>query len=205
MYEEKQQKSKMSFIFSCLFFAVFIFVMSSFIIRSCKMSDADIADDVIFNEASANVYKNDPNNFKVFVYDLEKRFESVDANQLLQLKYHYYIPSVKQTQITIKYNSSYAKPAAKDFVPFEIYLKDHNGDILDDYFYEYAEKDGYCYLRVAFNNVVYTDDSEYTLFIEQNIDNKTVSRGTFIIQKPSTASNVMKLDKKTAPFIYSNK
>ena len=169
------------------------------------MSDADIADDVIFNDVTFEAYKNSPENFKVMTYDLEKRFEAVENNQLLQLEYLYYIPTTQQMQLTIKYNTSYANVATDTFLPFILTLKNEAGEIHNDYFYQYDEKNGYGYIRICWNGVKFTDESEYTLRIEQQKGEKVVSRGLFLIQKSTTASKEIKLTEKNAPFIFLNR
>lgn len=203
MYEETNKKSIIKLILSGLFFAIFFFIMSSIIFNSCRMSDAEISDDVIFDEITINAYNKNKTDFKVYAYDIEKRFEAVEANQLLQIKYLYYIPEALQMQVTIKYNTSYAKMPTKDYIPFELILKDEEGNILNDYFYEPSENDGYGYIRVCWNGVEFSDSSEYTLHINQNVNGKTVTRGTFLMQKATTAYKEIKLTKNNAPYIFS--
>lgn len=204
MYEENSKKSLFSVIFSAIFFAVFIFIMSSYIIRCSKMSDADIADDVMFNDITIAAYEKSPKDFKVLTYDLEKRFEAVEKNQLLQLEYLYYIPKTEQMQLTIKYNTSYANVATDTSLPFILTLKNEAGEVINDFFYQYDEKDGYGYIRVCWNGVKFTAESEHTLRIEQEKDGETVSRGLFLIQKSTTASKEIKLTEKNAPYIFLN-
>ncbi len=203
MNEENTKKSTVGSILYGLFFAVFIFIMSSFIFNSCRMSDHDIADDVIFNETTKSVYESSKDDFKVLVYDIEKRFEAVEANKLLQLKYFYYIPDAKQMQLTIKYNTSYASAPTKENQPFDIKLTDHEGNTKENYFYEAAEKDGYGYIRICWDDIYFSDTSEYTLFISQEVDGKIKERGRFLMQKPTTAYEEVRLNKKNAPYIFS--
>ena len=195
--------STVKLIFTGLFFAVFFFIMSSILFNSCRMSDAEISDDVIFDDITISTYESNKNDFKVYSCNIEKRFESVEKNQLLQLKYLYYIPDARQMQVTIKYNTSYADAPSKDNIPFELILKDESGNLLSDYFYEASEKDGYGYIRVCWNGVEFSDSSEYTLHINQNVNGNSVSRGTFLMQKSTTAYTELKLDKKNAPNIFS--
>lgn len=203
MYEEESKKSFLRFIISTLFMSVFVFIMCSFIFNSCRMSDSDIADDVIFDDKTDEVYKSSPDDFEVYTYDIEKRFEAIDGNQLLQLKYLYYIPSARQMQITIKYNTGYASPATDTYLPFELILKNHLGDVYEDYFYEFDEKSGYGYIRICWNNVDFTQDSEHILYINQEINGKMISRGSFLMQKATTAKEKTKLTKNNAPNIYN--
>lgn len=205
MYEENNKKSLLKTILYSIFMGIFLFIMCAIIVRSCQSIDSPIADDVIFDDITKKAYNDSPEDFKVITYDLEKRFEAVEANQLLQLKFLYFIPSAKQMQITIKYNISYAKPATDTFLPFDLILKNDSGDILNDYFYEHDEKDGFAYIRIAWNNVEFTDKSEYTLQINQKKEGKTVTRGTFLIQKGSTAHQDTPLTKDIAPYIFSKK
>ena len=202
MYEEESKKSIVGLIFKGLFYAAFIFIMSSVIFNSCRMSDSDICDDVIFDDTTMTAYKSDPDSFMVEAYDIEKRFEAVDANQLLQLKFFYYIPSANQMQVTIKYNTSYAPEPAKESLPFNITLKNHKGDELSDLFYVTDVKDGYGYIRICWNNVEFSDKSEYTIHITQEKNGKEVNRGSFLMQKATTGHKPIKLTKKNAPEIF---
>jgi len=203
MNEESTKKSPVGMILYAIFFAIFIFIMSSIIFNSCRMSDHNIADDIIFDDMTKRVYEDSKDDFTVLMYDVEKRFEAVEANQLLQLKYFYYIPDAKQMQLTIKYNTSYAAAPTKQAIPFEILLKDHEGNNNSNYFYEAAEKDGYGYIRICWNNIHFDENSEYTLYINQEVDGKVKERGRFLMQKPSTAYKKMRITKKNAPYIYN--
>ncbi len=202
MNQRSTKKSLIGTVLTALFFAVFIFIMSSFIFNSCRMSDHEIADDVIFDDVTIKAYNDAKDSFTVLMYDIEKRFEAVEANKLLQLKYFYYIPEARQMQLTIKYNTSYAPAPTEESLPFEIILKEHTGEIKNDFFYASAEKDGYGYIRIAWNDVEFTKESEYTLHINQEKDGKTINRGSFLMQKPTTAYTEMKLTKKNAPYIF---
>jgi len=201
MYDDEPKKrSLIGTILYSLFFGLFIFIMSSFIINSCRMHDHEIADDIIFDENTKNAYEKGTENFKVIEYGLkDKRFASVQANQLLQLKYLYYIPSANQAQLTIKYNTSYAEPASDTSIPFDIVLKDKNGIEMTDYYYEHAEKDGYAYIRMAWNNVEFSDKSEYTLHIELEKDGKQIVDESFLLQHAQTPHREMRLHKGMFP------
>lgn len=202
MDQENTKRSIVGTILYALFIGVFIFIMSCFMINSCRMSDSDIADDVIFDDITKEIYEADKENFEVRVYNIEKRFEAVEANKLLQLKYFYYIPEADQMQLTIKYSTDYAAAPTKESIPLIITLKDHTGKIISDTFYECDEKQGYGYIRMAWNGVVFSDESEYTLFVDQEKDGKIVHRGTFLMQRAGTASEKVKLTKKNAPYIF---
>ncbi|MBR5308252.1 MAG: hypothetical protein IKU43_05730 [Clostridia bacterium] len=202
MYEENEKKkSPIGVVFSALFFGIFLFIMCSIIFNSCRMSDSDICDDVIFDDRTYEAYNSSPEDFSVEAYDIEKRFEAVEANQLLQLKYLYYIPSAKQMQVTIKYNTSYAETTDSTELPLNLTLKNHTGEILDDFFFVTDVKDGYGYIRICWNNVEFSDKSEYTLHVTQKKGDKEVNRGSFLMQKATTAHKEIKLTKKNAPEI----
>lgn len=201
MYEE-EKSSVLGRIFTYLIIASAIFILSCFIFRSYKMSDIPLCDDILCDEEISAAYSENSEDFKVYTYGLRKRFESVGANQLLQLKYLYYIPSAKQMQITVKYNTSYAEPAEEKF-PFELILKNEKSEILDDYYYEYGEKYGYGYIRISFCDVEIEKDSEYTLYVylpKENEESQLL--GKFILQDANSAYQETKLTVKNAPFIF---
>ena len=203
MYEESQKKSIIATMLYWLFIGLFLFILCAYIFRSCESSE--IEDDVIFDEITKKAYEQSPDEFKVINYGLEKRFEAVEANQLLQLKYLYYLPSAKQMQLTIKFNKSYARPATDSFIPFDLILKDQDGNTLTNYFYEHESNKRYGYIRVAWNDVEFTDKSEYTLHIMQEKDGKKVLRGSFLLQNGSTEHAEIRLTKDIAPYIFENK
>ena len=55
---------------------------------------------------------------------------------------------------------------------------------------------------MAWNGVEFTSKSEYTLFVDQEKNGEIVNRGTFLMQKASTAYEDVKLTKKNAPYIF---
>ena len=166
------------------------------------MSDIEIADDVIFNDEIMQIYKESPEDFKVYTYGLRKRVESVDANQLLQMKNMYYIPSVKQMQVTVKYNTSYASAPDGKTLPLKLDLRDEENRSYDNYFYEYGDKNGYAYIRISFADVEFSETSEYILYVylERNGEDKQI--GKFIMQDSSSACREIKLTKKNAPALF---
>lgn len=202
MYEEEKRPLWWR-ILAYLFYALGVFIIGCFVFRSCKMSDTALCDDVIFNEEIMQAYEKNPEEFKVYTYGLRKRVESVEANQLLQMKYLYYIPSVKHMQVTVKYNTSYAPEASDNSLPLGIVLRDSNNNVYDDYFYEHAEKDGYAYIRISFSNIEFTDESEYTLYVYMTKNSEEKQIGKFIMQDSNSAYREIKLTKKNAPAIFS--
>ncbi len=201
MYEE-EKKSIVGRLFTYLIFALGIFVISCFIFRSYRMRDIPLCDDILFNESTYEAYNSDKDNFKVYTYGLRKRFESVQANQLLQLKYMYYIPDASQMQVTVKYNTSYAPVATKEQLPLKLVLKDEKSNTYDNFFYEFGDKYGYGYIRICYENVVFTDESEYTLFVYGDIEGEEKLLGKFVMQDSHSARSEIKLDKKTAPNLF---
>lgn len=201
MYEE-EKKSIVGRLFTYFIFALGIFVISCFIFRSYRMSDISLCDDVLFNETTYEAYNSDKENFKVYTYGLRKRFESVQANQLLQMKYMYYIPECSQMQVTVKYNTSYAHVATEEQLPLRLVLKDEKSNEYNDFFYEFGDKYGYGYIRICYEDVVFTDESEYTLFVYGDIDGEEKLLGKFVMQDSHSARAEIKLDKKTAPDLF---
>lgn len=201
MYEE-EKGSCLGRIFTYLFFALGIFIIGCFVFRSCKMSDIELADDVIFNDEIMQLYEQSPEEFKVYTYGLRKRVESVEANQLLQMKYMYYIPSAKHMQVTVKYNTSYADKPTDDNLPLKLVLRDQENNVYDDFFYEHGERNGYAYIRISFANVEFSKDTEYILYVyyEKNGEEKQI--GKFIMQDKSSASREIELTEKNAPALF---
>jgi len=70
---------------------------------------------------------------------------------------------------------------------------------MTDYYYEHAEKDGYAYIRMAWNNVEFSDKSEYTLHIELEKDGKQIVDESFLLQHAQTPHREMRLHKGMFP------
>ncbi len=203
MYEENKKRSLPVKILTYSFFSVGIFIISCFIFRSCKMSDAPICDDVLFDSELTEIYNAAPEEFTVYTYGLRKRFESVGENYLLQLKYMYYIPSAKKMQVTVKYNTVYADAPTDDTLPFELVLKNEKSTELKDFFYEYEVKNGYAYIRLCYNDIDVTDTSEYTLYINLPLQDGTSKQlGKFILQDSHSAYGKIRLTEKNAPAVF---
>ncbi len=204
MYEEKK-KSLLGTILTCCFFSVGIFIICCFIFRSCKMSDVPLADDVLFDSEAMEIYKSAPEDFKVYTYGLRKRFESVDENYLLQVKYMYYIPAAKKMQVTVKYNTVYADAPTDNTLPFKLILKNEKSEEMTDYFYEHDVKNGYAYIRVCYNGVEVSDMTEYTLYVNLPMKDGTLKQiGKFIMQDANSTYGEIDLNKKTAPALFEN-
>ena len=131
---------------------------------------------------------------------IEERFESVNDNKLLQMKYMYYIPEAKQMQVTVKYNTEYAGDTFGEEMPLTLVLKDHKGNILRDCYFKTDEKYGYGYIRVSYRGVEFTEDSEYTLYVYFKGETDTSKYiGKFTMQDANSAYAPLKLTKKNAP------
>ena len=201
MYEE-EKKSLIGRLFIYLIFALGIFVLSCFIFRSYRMSNIPLCDDILFNETTYEAYNSDKENFKVYHYGLHKRFESVLANQLLQMEYMYYIPIASQMQVTVKYNTSYAPVPTEDTLPLRLVLMDEKSNVYDDFFYEFGDKHGYGYIRICYENIVFTDESEFTMYVYGDIDGKEELLGKFIMQDSHSTYGEVRFNKKTVPQFF---
>lgn len=206
MYEERKKSSTPVKILTYSFFSLGIFIICCFIFRSCKMSDAPICDDIIFDSELYEIYNKNPEEFKVYTYGLRKRFESVGENYLLQLKYMYYIPSANKMQVTVKYNTVYAGVPTDTVLPFDIVLKNEKSEEMSDFYYEYELKNGYAYIRLCYNCIEVTDTSEYTLYINlPTADGSSKQLGKFILQDAHSAYSRISITKKNAPTLFKNK
>lgn len=205
MYEEHKKSSIIVKLLTWSFFSLGIFIICCFIFRSCKMSDAPICDDILFDSELYEIYNENPEEFKVYTYGLRKRFESVGENYLLQLKYMYYIPYAEKMQVTVKYNTVYAGVPTDTALPFDIILKNEKSEEMSDFYYEYDVKNSYAYIRLCYNNIKISDTSEYTLYInlpQQNKDTKQI--GKFILQDTHSAYSEIQLTKKNAPALFED-
>ena len=203
MYEEPRKKSIVGWILTCCFFSIGIFIICCFIFRSCRMQDAPVCDDVLFDRKSLEIYNKSPDEYTVYTYGLRKRFESVDANYLLQVKYMYYIPAAKQMQVTVKYNTVYADAPTDDTLPLKLVLKNEKSEEMTDYFYEYDVKNEYAYIRICYNGIEVSDTSEYTLYIHLPKEDGTYKQiGKFIMQDANSTYGEIELNKKNAPILF---
>ncbi len=197
MDEALEPKTIVGKILLWLLFALGIFIIGCFIFRSYKMSDIDLCDDILCSEKTYEAY--DDGDFRVYTYGLRKRFESIEANQLMQLKFCYYIPETKQLQVTLKYNTSYADAPTKEKIPFILYLRDEKGNVLEDYFYDCGDKYGYGYIRLCFEDVEKRDNCEYTLYVDMpGEDGEVKNLSRFTLLSSTSAYEETKLNKKIA-------
>lgn len=195
---EETKKKPLGMLLTGLVFALGIFILSCIAIRSARMKDVDFCDDVLFDDATVEAYRE--GGLHVYTYGLKKRFESVGSNQLLQLKYMYYLPETKQLQVTVKYNTSYADAPSAESIPFDLYLRDGKSEETRDFFYRAGEKGGYGYIRLCFSDIVFSDAEEYTLYVvlpdEDSGEGKLLSK--FTLYDATSACALLELTEKNA-------
>ncbi len=202
MYEEEEKKKGITLgkLLAGILYAAGLFIIFTIIFRSYKMSDIPLCDDLICDEEIISSYEENPEEFKVLTYGLRKRFESVNDNKLLQMKYLYYIPSARQMQVTVKFNKSYGGEIGKDEMPLRLVLKDAKGNTYDNCYFRTGEKYEYGYLRISYRNIEFTADSEFTLYVylpEETDTSKYIGR--FTMQDANSAYTDTKLTKKVTP------
>lgn len=171
--------------------------------KKTKFFDNGISDDVLVDENVRKAYDELGDEFEVYAYSIATRFKAVDDNQLLQIDHLYYIPSANQMQVTVRYSTAYAEPATESFLPFIFELKDKNGNILSDFYYDFGVDGKFCDIRLAYKGVCFDDTSEYMLAIKQERNGNIVTHGDFLLQNSATASRRIELDSYNAHRLLS--
>ncbi|MBE6686037.1 MAG: hypothetical protein E7591_02285 [Ruminococcaceae bacterium] len=135
--------------------ALCIFVL----IMSIVDSDGDISD-IIWNEKAVEALTDNPGSFTVEYYKAyEDHYFTEDG--FFSVSKIRYMPTVKQWQMTIRYNKSTLERLSEDLEReidrendvFAFALKDNEGKLYTDFEYKKTVKGRYTYYRVIFDDI----------------------------------------------------
>ena len=190
-------KKAFSVLFVCFIFGL-IALMS---VRLIASKPPSIMKKMIFTEITENGYNTYGKDFTVKHILASDSFNSDGKREdsMFSVSLITYSPEIKQLQVTVRYNNralNYLKeeyPAAADITDGEYYvyaLRDNLGKKYTSYSYIKAEKTGYTYRRLVFDNVDLTDVSEMKLelyFVGQ--ESKESARHTLYVYRYDFAQN----------------
>ena len=155
------------------FLGISLFIYTFFIFRLCTADDPKAMTDIIWNDISRAAYTSSPETFEA----LEQEPDTYITNDgRFWISNVVYLPTAKQLQLTIKYNSSTLKYLTQELEeastddtesqdvritlpdePFSYSLIDNSGVRYQVYTAEAARKQNYHYRRLVFENIDLTD------------------------------------------------
>ncbi len=121
--------------------------------RCVQTSDHKIVKEVLVNDKFLEAYESAPEEFTVEKYGIEKSWADIREGRLLEFNNLYYVPMASQMQISVKFNMDLAQCEYDEEIPFRFRLRDENGTEYTDYWYRFAEKMGYGYVRICFEDI----------------------------------------------------
>ncbi len=128
------------------------------LIARCSMyRDDKIVSEVLVNDATKAAFSEDPDNFAVEQYGMQKSWVAISEGRLVEFNYLYHIKAARQLQVSVKFN--------KDILPdntlaesLKFYLTDNDGNVYDKYFYKEKKKFDYRYIRLCFEQIDLIND-----------------------------------------------
>lgn len=154
-FNEEPQKKGFTFakLIKWLFLSLIILVYLILAARCVQSSDHKIVDKILVNVVFVKAYENSPEEFSVEKYGIEKAWDDIREGRLLEFNNLYYVPLAKQLQISVKFNLDLPLCEYEEEIPFRFRLRDDEGVEYTDYWYEFAEKTGYGYIRLCFEGI----------------------------------------------------
>lgn len=154
-FNEEPQKKGFTFgkLIKWIFLSLIILVYLILAARCVQSSDHKIVDKVLVNDAFVKAYESSPEEFAVEKYGIEKAWADIREGRLLEFNSLYYVPLAKQLQISVKFNLDLPLCEYDAEIPFRFRLRDEEGNEYTDYWYEFAEKTGYGYIRLCFEGI----------------------------------------------------
>ena len=134
--------------------AVFVFL----IIRMNMGNDPKQSKTFVWTENSITAYNNDPSSFKAYLY---KHPDNFSHDGLFSATNVYFVPSIGQFQISVRYNDSTLKYIAEEYkldkVPtgeqFIYIITDTYGNTYTDYTITHFDKNIYNFNRIVFEGI----------------------------------------------------
>ncbi len=136
-----------------VFLLLIILVYVILAARCVQTSDHKIVKEVLVNDEFIKAYESNPENFKVEKYGIEKSWADIREGRLLEFNNLYYVPMASQMQLSVKFNMDLPQCEYDAEIPFKFRLRDENGTEYADYWYRFAEKMGYGYIRICFEDI----------------------------------------------------
>ncbi len=118
-------------------------------LNSC---DHSLVDKVLMNDEFMQQHQSADVPVEVQKYGMNSSWVAIREGRLLEFNNLYYLPSLSQLQVSVKYNKDMPNPLNQD-TPLEFKLVDENGNEYTDYWYEKAEKGKFVFLRVCFEGI----------------------------------------------------
>lgn len=147
--------------------AIIIVIIGCLVYRcATHRYEPEVSDKIIMNEEFIELYNNDPDNFEVRRYGIQKPWVDVAGRQgrLMEIKHLYYVPATRQLQVTLKYNADIVPGEYSELppsgtsesdlkIPFEVSLVDEEKKEYTSFVYETGSRERFRYIRLCFDDV----------------------------------------------------
>ncbi len=135
-----------------------ITVFVSLLLRIFIAGDTSFSKTFLWTEQSITAYNKNPDDFDVYYY---KRPDNISQGGKFSASNVYFIPSISQFQLTVRYNDSTLDKLMTDYKlenkptgeVFVFTLSDNLGNVYTEYTYTADKKNMYNYRRVVFENI----------------------------------------------------
>ncbi len=140
------------------FILIGVTVFVSLLLRIFIAGDTNFSKAFLWTERSITAYNENPESFDVYYY---KRPDNISLDGKFSASSVYFIPSISQIQLTVRYNNSTIDKLIKDYnlekTPtgelFVFTLSDNLGNVYTEYTYTEDKMNMYNYRRVVFESV----------------------------------------------------
>ena len=184
-----------------VFFVCFVFGLIALMsIRLIASKPPSSMKKMVYNEITENGYNTYGSDFKVQHILASESFnrDGRAEDSMFSVSMITYAPQIKQLQVTLRYNNralkylknEYPEAGSGDGEIYTFALRDNNGVRYSAYSYTKAEKTGYTYRRLIFENVSLTDVSEMKLLVfYSGQESKENPRHTLYVYRYDFAKN----------------
>ena len=162
VFNEEPEKKGFSVkkLFKYFFLSLVALVYGILIFRMVSASDHKIVKQILADDKFMAAYEQNKENFFVEKYPMKSAWVAIRDNRLVEFNNLYYVPSTNQLQFSVKFNQDL--PLCEyDTQPFEFSLVDETGKVYETYWYDFAKKSKWGYVRVCFEDIELIKDGEF--------------------------------------------
>ena len=128
----------------------------------CALSrNHKIVDEILKDEVFESALKQNPETFSVEQYGMQSAWVAIRENRLIEFDSLYYVPLAKQMQFSVKFSTDLPQFEYSTEIPFKFRLVDETGKENTDYWYKYASRSRYGFIRICFNGIELEIDGEF--------------------------------------------
>ncbi len=159
--EQKSKKFGVGKVFKWIMLLIIIFVYGVLFARCMVSRDHKIVNEIIRDEIFQAALVENRDTFTVEKYAMQSAWVAIRDNRLIEFDQLNYIPLAKQMQFAVKFSTDLPECEYDEQIPFKFRLMDENGNEYTDYWYKYASRSRFGFVRVCFNGIDFEIDGEY--------------------------------------------